>query len=457
MPQLSRGEILDRIACGESLRGVNLVRTDLSAMDLARADLAEANLRMAELSRADLREARLTGCFLSGAILTEAMLMGANLVESSMIGTVLKNADLSRADLSAADMTGADLQGAQLRGAFMVGTFLNETDLRSASLSGAYIRMAQMSGSNLTGATLDGADLSYTDLSGARLDGCSLVSANLTGANLSASSLTGCNLRGADLTGADLSGCNLTSAKLHDARFGGVKLADTWAEWVDVSPDDLGEERASLQDVFVGILGRPMAQILIEGRVSDHVLTVLLSHLCEFRAARPTESDVTLRALHQGSNSSAIYFEAEHELSLAAYLTELAELAGKGSAELSQKLGVALAEVNESPFSSLDEELLAAASRFESDSEVPRIRTESLEIPPRRIVAAAERLQATSFGTSEKAFLVLTANRQSWLEATSNASLTIRPPQGAAIGVDLIRGHFVIDDHRKNQAAASRK
>ena len=27
----------DRIACGESLRGVNLVRTDLSAMDLARA------------------------------------------------------------------------------------------------------------------------------------------------------------------------------------------------------------------------------------------------------------------------------------------------------------------------------------------------------------------------------------------------------------------------------------
>jgi uncharacterized protein YjbI with pentapeptide repeats len=456
MPQLSRGEILDRIACGESLRGVNLVRTDLSAMDLARADLAEANLRMAELSRADLREARLTGCFLSGAILTEATLMGANLVESSMIGTVLKNADLSRADLSAADMTGADLQGAQLRGAFMVGTFLNETDLRGASMSGAFIRMAQMAGSDLTGATLDGADLSYTDLSGVRLDGCSLVSANLTGANLSASTLTGCNLRGADLTGADLSGCNLTSARLHDARFEGVKLADTWADWVDVSPDDLREERATLQEVFVGILGRPIAQVLIEGRVSDHVLSVLLSHLSEFQAARPTESDVTLRALHQGSSSTALYFEADHELSLAAYLTEVAELAGKGSAELFQKLGVALADLNESHFSPLDNESLATASRFESELEVPRIRTGSLEMHPTRTVTAAERLQATSFWSCEKAFLVLTGNRQAWLEATSNPLLTVRPPHGTPIGVDLIRGHFVIDDRRKNRAAASR-
>lgn len=457
MPQLSRGEILDRIACGESLRGVNLVRTDLSAMDLARADLAEANLRMAELSRADLREARLTGCFLSGAILTEAMLMGANLVESSMIGTVLKNADLSRADLSAADMTGADLQGAQLRGAFMVGTFLNETDLRGASMSGAFIRMAQMAGSNLTGATLDGADLSYTDLSGVRLDGCSLVSANLTGANLSASTLTGSNLRGADLTGADLSGCNLTSAKLHDARFAGVKLADTWAEWVDVAPDDLGEERASLQDVFVGILGKPMAQILIEGRVSDLVLAVLLSHLSEFQTARPTESDVTLRALHQGTTSSAVYFEAEHELSLAAYMTEFAELAGKGSAELSRKLLGALADLNESPFSRLEEQSFSVASPFESGSEVPRIRTGSLETGPRRILAAVERLKPTSFWNAEKAFLILTGNRQPWLEATSNSSLTVRPPHGSAIGVDLIRGHFVIDDRRTNRGAASRR
>lgn len=456
MPQLSRGEILDRIACGESLRGVNLVRTDLSAMDLARADLAEANLRMAELSRADLREARLTGCFLSGAILTEAMLMGANLVESSMIGTVLKNADLSRADLSAADMTGADLQGALLSGAFMVGTFLNETDLSGANLSGAYIRMAQMAGSNLTGATLDGADLSYTDLSGVRLDGCSLVSANLTGANLAASSLEGCNLRGAELAGVDLSGCNLTGAKLHDARFPGVKLADAWAEWVDISSEEGEEERASLQEVFGGILGKPIAQILVEGRVNDDVLAALLSHLCAFRSARPTESDVTLRAIHQGSTSTAIYLEGEHELSLAAYLTEMADLAGKGALELFQKLATALADLNERPPYPGDFASLAESSLLGFDSDVPRIRTGNLESAPSRIVAAAGPLQATPFWSSEKAFLILTGNRRPWLEAVSNPSLTLRPPHGASIGVDLIRGHFVLDD-RKNRAASSRK
>jgi uncharacterized protein YjbI with pentapeptide repeats len=457
MPQLSRGEILDRIACGETLRGVNLVRTDLSAMDLARADLAEANLRMAELSRADLREARLTGCFLSGAILTEATLMGANLVESSMIGAVLKNADLSRADLSAADMTGADLQGAQLRGAFMVGTFLNETDLSGASLSGAYIRMAQMAGSNLTGATLDTADLSYTDLSGVRLDGCSLLSANLTGANLNASTLTNCNLRGADLTGVDLSGCNLTGAKLYDVRFAGVKLADAWAEWVDISPDDREEERVSLQEVFVGIMGKPMAQVLIEGRVNDEVWAALLAHLCAFQAERPTESDVKLRAIHQGSSSSAIYFEAEHELSLAAYLTELADLAGKGALELFQKLDGALADLNEEAFYSGGATSLAASSLLGFDAEVPRIRTGSLESAPARIVSAAGQLQSTPFWSSDKAFLILTGSHQPWLEATSSPSLTLRPPHGAAIGVDLIRGHFVIDDHRRNRAASTRK
>jgi uncharacterized protein YjbI with pentapeptide repeats len=338
----------------------------------------------------------------------------------------------------------------------MVGTFLNETDLSGANLSGAYIRMAQMAGSNLTGAAFDDADLSYTDLSGVRLDGCSLASANLTGAKLAASSLAGCNLRGADMTGADLTGCNLTGARLHDARFPGVKLADAWAEWVDISPIDLEEERVSLQEVFVAILGKPIAQILIEGRVSDDVLAILMTHLAAFRSARPTEGDATLRAIHQGSGSSAIYIEAEHELSLAAYLTELADLAGRGALELFQKLGAALADLNEKP-GSRDFDSLAETSLLGFDSEVPRIRTGNLESSPSRIVAAAGPLQATSFWGSEKAFLILTGNRQPWLEAISSPGLTLRPPHGAAIGVDLIRGHFVIDDHRRNRTTASRK
>lgn len=415
-------------------------------MDLARVDLAEANLRMADLNRADLREARLNGCFLSGAALNGAILVGANLIESSMIGAIMKDADLSRADLSGSDLTGANLQGAQLVGAYLVGTFLNETDLSGANLAGAFVRMAQMAGSNLAAASLESADISYTDLSGVRLDGCSLLGANLTGANLSGSTLKGCDLRGADLTGADLSGCNLTGAKLRDVKFAGVKLADAWADWVDMAIDGV-EDRASLEEVFVGILGKPVAQVLVEGPVGDDVWAVIVAHLCMFNTTHPSSADVRLRGIHQGLSSSALYLEAEHELSLAAYLSEFADMIGKGSLELFEKLAAAVAERS-------DLGPGVSAPRLDSSSQTPSAWTGGLYQALSQLGAGVEVLQQTTFWASDKAVVILTGNRQIWLEATSNPSLTLRPPHGSAVGVDLVRGHFVTDELRRSRTLA---
>lgn len=422
------------------------MRTDLSAMDLSRVDLAEANLRMADLNRANLREARLTGCFLSGALLNEASLTGANMVESSMIGASLKNADLSSADLSGSDLTGANLQGAQLAGAYLVGTFLNETDLSGANLTGAFVRMAQMAGSNLAGASLENADLSYTDLSGVRLDGCCLISANLMGANLSGSTLKGCDLRGADLTGADFSGCNLTGAKLRDVKFAGVKLTDAWAEWVDMAIDGI-EDRASLEEVFVGIIGKPIAQLLVEGRVGDDVWAVILAHLCAFQMAHPTNAEVRLRGIHEGISSSVLYLEAEHEVSLAAYLAEFADIIGKGSLELFEQLATAVAERSERA-------LGASAPSYEFAGQSFSTRHDGLDQALSQLAGKVEALHQTAFWTSDKAVLILTGNRQIWLEATSNPSLTLRPPHGSAVGVDLVRGHFVTDEVRRSKTLA---
>lgn len=449
MPQLSRGEILDRVACGESLRGMNLVRADLSALVLPRADFVEANLRMADMSRADLRDARLTGCFLSGAELNEVNLVGANLVEASLIGASLIGADLSRADLSGADLTGANLQCAELVGAYLVGTFLNETDLTGANLSTAYVRMAQMAGANLSGAMLEGVDLSYTDLSGVRLDGCCLQGANLTGANLSASTLTRANLRGANLSGAILRGCNLTGAKLRDIQFAGVKLDDAWADWVDLGIDDHNEDRALLEEAFLGIIGKPMAQVLIEGRIGDEAWAVILAHLCEFQITHPAQADVRLKGIHQGLSSSALYLESENEMSLAAYLSEFADIIGKGSIELFEKLAAAVADRNDresedelsSPFTPAAQSAQATSSEF--------------DYPLQLLASRVELLQRTSFWTSDKAVLVLTGHRRIWLEATSNPTLTLRPPHGATLGIDLIRGHFVTDDLRRNRTTVS--
>lgn len=440
MPQLSRGDILDRIDKGEGLRAANLVRHDLSGMDLSRVDLAEANLRMADLTRANLSEARLTGCFLSGAILREASLVGANMVESSMIGATLRAADLNRADLSGSDLTGANLQEAQLAGAYLVGTFLNETDLTGANLTGAFVRMAQMAGSNLAGSSLDEADLSYTDLSGVRLDGSSLVGANLTGANLSGSTLKSCDLRGANLSGADLSGCNLTGAKLRDVTFTGLNLADAWAEWVDMAIDSV-EDRASLEEVFIGIIGKPIAQLLVEGRVSDEVWAVILAHLSMFQHRHPTNADVRLRGIHGGISSSAFYLEAEHELSLAAYLAELSDIIGKCSVELFEQLATAVAEVSE----------LSASGDFMVRNSAPLVLPEGLDVALSDLAARVESLQGTTFWASDKAVAILTGDRQIWLEATSNPSLTLRPPHGSAVGVDLVRGRFITDELRRSK------
>ena len=446
MPQLSRGDILDRVARGEGLRGANLVRTDMSAMDLPHIDLAEANLRMADLNRANLRGARLNGCFLSGAVLNGTRLTGANMVESSMIGASLKGADLSSADLSGSDLTGANLQGAQLVGAYLVGTFLNETDLAGANLNGAFVRMAQMAGSNLSGASLDNADLSYADLSGVRLDGCSLVRTNLSGANLSGSTLKASDLRDADLTGTDLSGCNLTGAKLRDVRFTGVKLADAWAEWVDMSIDGL-EDRASLEEVFTGIIGKPVAQLLVEGRVGDDVWAVILAHLCAFQMTHPTNEGVRLRGIHDGVGSSVLYLEADHELSLAAYLAEFADMIGKGSDELFEQLASAVVERSERPHG-------ANAVSYDESAQSPSARPDGLDQVLTNLATRLEALHGTAFWSSEKAVLVLTANRQIWLEATSNPSLTLRPPHGSSLGVNLVRGHFIADEVRRNKILA---
>jgi hypothetical protein len=75
--------------------------------------------------------------------------------------------------------------------------------------------------------------------------------------------------------------------------------------------------------------------------------------------------------------------------------------------------------------------------------------------PLQQLASRVELLQRTNFWSSDKAVLVLTGHRQIWLESTSNPALTLRPPHGATLGIDLIRGHFVTDDLRRNRAVVS--
>lgn len=428
MSQLSKEEIIGRVASRVSLRGLNLLRADLAGANLGGADLVEANLRMANLENANLVDAGLTGSHLSGAILNGANLAGANLVEASLIGASIKGTDLCRVDLSGADLTGVSLAGSRLVGAYLVGAFLTESDLSRANLSGAFVRMAQMVGSNLSDAILDDADLSQADLAGVWLNGSSLVAANLAGANLPASCLTGCDLRGANLTGANLSGCNLTGAKLSRVVFEGARLDDAWADWVDASEEGNGQSRTRLEKVFGPVLSRPIAQVIVEGRIANETWAELLVHLCGFQESHPGQADVRLRAIHQGVSSSVLYLDADTELSLAAYLAELADIVGKGSLELFEKLATAVAGENGPGKASAP--AMAGAG-----------------VPAREGRAGFDYSSRTDLGEREKAFVILTARREVWLEAASSEDLTLRPPRGSVGGLDVVRGRFILDNY----------
>jgi uncharacterized protein YjbI with pentapeptide repeats len=404
------------------------------------------------LTQANLSEARLMGSFLSGASMSKSHLVGASLIQASMIGAILNSADLSRADLSGADLTGANLEEAMLSGAFLVGAFLTETNLTKAYLVGAYIRMSQMAGCNLTDAVLENADLSQSDLSGARLDGASMTNANLAGAKLTASSLVGADLREADLTNADLSGCNLTGAKLHGIKYTGVNLTDTWADWVDISVDGNPlQQRGTLEDAFVGVLTRPLGQIFVEGAIPTRVWALLISHLCEFQSSNPNYSDIQLKGIHKGANSSALYLEAEREASLVAYFKDLAEIVGKGARQLSEKLSF-IKTLNTANLMNGNHPLAFEASAPATNGNGSPVAHAREFIPDDPLglglgrTSFAENLQTTSFWVSEKGFVILTGSRQIYLEAVSSPLITMHPPHNTSSRLDLVQGHFVFNE-----------
>jgi hypothetical protein len=240
-------------------------------------------------------------------------------------------------------------------------------------------------------------------------------------------------------------------------KFAGVKLDDSWAEWVDLGIDDKHEDRASLEEVFVGIIGKPIAQILIEGRVGDEVWAVVLAHLCEFQMSHSNQSGVRLRGIHQGISSSALYLEAEHEISLAAYLAEFADIIGKGSVELFERLASAVADRTNNDFKQGNTAATTSTPFLGFAAQAAISQPTGVGYASDQIESRVAALQRSPFWASEKAVLIMTGHRQIWLEATSNPSLTLRPPHGSAVGVDLIRGHFVTDELRRNKILSGRQ
>lgn len=129
---MNRGELLEKLKAGESLREVDLSGADPLHADFEGADLTGANLSRAEVPagvtgkawpygfadsyRAPRWRARFSGATLDRARLDRIVgwkgdFRGARLREASLVEADLTDADFSRADLRGANLSGARIEG----------------------------------------------------------------------------------------------------------------------------------------------------------------------------------------------------------------------------------------------------------------------------------------------------------------------------------------------------------
>jgi hypothetical protein len=130
-----------------------------------------------------------------------------------------------------------------------------------------------------------------------------------------------------------------------------------------------------------------------------------------------------------------LYLEADHELSLAAYLAEFADIIGKGSLELFEQLATAVAERG-------DRALGANALSYDYASVSLSPRPDGLDQALSQLASRVEALQQTAYWSSDKAVLILTGNQQIWLEAAPDPSVA------AAASRPLESIWFVVTCHR---------
>ena len=121
MAELTREQLLEKVAAGDNLSG-----TDLRASKLELADLRAVNLSGADLCRANLYFAKLTDSDLSAAnlqlaVLDRADLTGAFLTRANLRGASLERANLFRANLWNARLEGVQCEGANLDRALVTG------------------------------------------------------------------------------------------------------------------------------------------------------------------------------------------------------------------------------------------------------------------------------------------------------------------------------------------------
>jgi hypothetical protein len=142
---MNRGELLEKLKAGESLREVDLTEADPLYADFTGADLTGADLSRTQVPpaisgkawprgfaesyraprwRARFRNATLDRAKLDRVVGWKGDFRGAHLCEASLV-----EADLTDADFTGADLRGADLSRAKIEGADFTDAMWDDTTI----------------------------------------------------------------------------------------------------------------------------------------------------------------------------------------------------------------------------------------------------------------------------------------------------------------------------------------
>lgn len=182
------------------LRGIPLLKEDLSDLDLSGYDLSYSTLNQSNLKGSTLSYSKICEASLEQVVLDECEFIGSDLSHASLNECSAKRCGFGGADLSHARMINADLSNATFSRSILV-----HADLRAANLKNARLSEADLSRAIFTRARLLKSDLKHSNVNGTNFELADMQGCRLLGIkNFKKAKWIGADIRGLDLRGAYL-------------------------------------------------------------------------------------------------------------------------------------------------------------------------------------------------------------------------------------------------------------
>ncbi|WP_281544248.1 DUF2169 domain-containing protein [Grimontia sp. SpTr1] len=248
--KLTREELEQAYANGESLQSLDLTELDLTNIQLSGADLSNALMMGTDFTGSDLtnttmrevqaEKAKFDHCMMEESDFTRALIQEASFIEAQCAKSDFSESNLTQANLTAADLTHAkfnmsqmdkanlsqsclinadfssvmafeaNFDNAMMKGSIFNRSIFNEASFNNTNLSESQGERCCMWGIKGEALCMDNSEISHLALSEAELDNASFMHAKLDSLSIIEADIKNTNFHGAELNHAYINESKLT-------------------------------------------------------------------------------------------------------------------------------------------------------------------------------------------------------------------------------------------------------